>query len=218
MMCLACDSQTRVEPGAFADFIRLRTGATDTVTRVCPACGLRFSGTRLTPEQEAALYADYRGPSYNAQRDSVEPGYSTVYAHISEPRPYLHRIEALISEYLTPTRVLDIGGHDGRNTPFADRAVTYEIGDPAPEGRFDLVVMAHVLEHVAYPRHLINYARSHLALNGVLYVEVPVENPGNIWHEHQTQWTEAALRSCLDVLHLETLAATTGPVFMVVAR
>jgi SAM-dependent methyltransferase len=40
---------------------------------------------------------------------------------------------------------------------------------------FDLVICSHVLEHVAYPRRLLEEVRQVLCDNGTVYVEVPVE-------------------------------------------
>lgn len=92
-------------------------------------------------------------------------------------------------------RVLDYGGGDGRllryiadcgarcfvidyndsPCPWVTRIGTTIQDMPQSEGRFDLVILSHVLEHVAEPVSLLKSLGSLLAPGGMLYCEVPME-------------------------------------------
>jgi SAM-dependent methyltransferase len=92
------------------------------------------------------------------------------------------------------TCILDVGGGNGRlMLPFlAHGAACYlvdfatrmhqgvqrlgsTLADVPQAMSFDLVICSHVLEHVAYPRRLLEEVRQVLCDNGTVYVEVPVE-------------------------------------------
>ena len=221
MHCPSCDSQavTVHSVGRLADFVAYRTGvpADQGKTCTCGSCGLRFCSVRWTDDQAAALYRGYRDATYDAERSRFEPGYSSGY--LNAPREYLGEIEAWVQEHLDPQSVLDIGGNDGGNTPFADRATVWEIGQPEPDGTYDLVVLAHVLEHVASPRDLIATARAHLRTGGLIYAEVPIEAPMDTWHEHVQQFDRMSLAMLLgDTVAIRERNTSVGPVRMALAR
>lgn len=201
--CPACDSPniTITDRGQLAPFVAARTNVAANLGRtcICQTCTLRFSQARWTETEAQALYADYRGPTYNAERDHHEPGYSQANAHLNQPRSYLTDIETWISTHITPTSVLDIGGNDGGNTPFSRSApiTIMEVGDPEPTQRYDLVVLAHVLEHAATPRDLISTAHKYLNPGGRIYVEVPIEPALDTWHEHIQQFNTQSLHAIL---------------------
>lgn len=210
--CPGCASHniTITDRGQLAPFVAARTGVDPNLGRtcICNDCTLRFSQARWTQAEAEALYADYRGPTYNAERDTYEPGYSRDNAHLNAPRETLADIETWIGT--EPQTVLDIGGNDGRNTPFADRATVWEIGQPQPTGRYDLAVLAHVLEHLAYPQHLLALAHT-LAYS--IYVEVPLDLEHDNWHEHCQQFNPRSLQTTLGpAAHIRTQWTQLGPV------
>jgi SAM-dependent methyltransferase len=229
--CIGCTSENLTyEHGTIAPFVVTRAVMADanTKTAVCGDCGLRYATRRLTDEENTRLYADYRGEGYTAMRNAMEPGYAAHNEVLQQPRDYMRQVEAFIQTVAAaPTRVLDIGGGNGQNTPFADTA-TVTITDLATgedyraitsRKRYDLIVMAHVLEHVAAPRDALDFARSKLAKGGVIYAEVPDEPAINYWHEHQTKYSERSLRAMFgELLAYQRIVTTLGPVFMVVAR
>jgi len=222
MQCPACTSTavTVHDAGIIAPFVAYRTGVTDTRTCTCGRCGFRFSQHRWTPQEAISLYVGYRDADYDRERQDFEPGYSS--GHLNAPRDYLPAIEEWIRAHAEPATVLDIGGNDGRNTPFAATAelTVWEIGDPEPRGMFDLVVLAHVLEHAAWPRDLIALARRHLADGGLIYAEVPLEAPTDYWHEHVNRYDQASLAATLApcrLLGMQGLGTSLGPVLMALA-
>lgn len=221
VVCPAClfNAGTVHDVGWLAPFVAHRTGVDSELGRTCTcgSCGFRWCSVRWSDEQAAALYRGYRDSAYDAERSRFEPGYSS--AHLNEPREYLPLVEAWIARHGVPGSVLDIGGNDGRNTPFSDRAMVWEIGEPEPNGTYDLVVLAHVLEHVPWPRHTVAAAREKLAPGGVLYVEVPAEAPCDVWHEHVNQFSRESLGATLGrLLDYQELGTSLGPVRMALSK
>jgi SAM-dependent methyltransferase len=219
--CPACESTSTTLHylGRLAPFVAHRTGVHHELGRTvsCQSCGLRWCAVRWTDDQAAALYRGYRDAEYDAERQSFEPGYSS--GHLNAPREYLGEIEAWVREYLDPASVLDVGGNDGQNTPFVNRAIVWEIGQPEPSGTYDLVVLAHVLEHVAAPLDLVRTARSYLNPGGLIYVEVPIEPVMDVWHEHVQQFDRLSLSALLhDVVGMRERMTSVGPVRMALAR
>ena len=226
MNCPACESTSiQKSHGQLAPFIALRTGLPieAAYTCECRTCGLRFSSHRFTPEQSVAIYDGYRGPLYNSQRDQCEPGYMQQYGNLNDTRPYMDEIEKFISPHpISKTlSILDFGGNDGGNTPFPGSHVDiYEVGDPWPTKQYDLIVCAHVLEHVNEQRRTIDALRGTLAQSGLIYVELPIEPPVSTWHEHINQFTQEALTQALrgQVLAIKDLDTPLGPVRMALSR
>jgi SAM-dependent methyltransferase len=221
MNCPACESPSTTlhDVGTLAPFVAYRTGVDPELGRTCTcgSCGLRWCAVRWTDDQAAALYRGYRDADYDRERATFEPGYSSD--HLNAPREYLPDIEDWVREYLDPASVLDVGGNDGQNTPFADRATVWEIGQPEPSGTYDLVVLAHVLEHVAAPLDLVRTARGYLNPGGLMYVEVPIEPVMDVWHEHVQQFDRLSLAALLhDVIGMQERMTSVGPVRMALAR
>lgn len=229
-------------------------------TLACAACGLIFLDMRFDDEEMAALYRGYRGPDYCATRTRFEPGYADRNALLGEGSPYAGEIEALLSPHLAPhlgaaIRVLDWGGDTGLNTPFRGRAAAhhvYDISDKpvvagaervgleqAGAGGYDLVVSAHVLEHVSFPVRLLRDMAGAMTDQSILYLEFPHEelmrrpdSDGRAqakrhWHEHINFFSEAAVdamtvQAGLEIVqrisHAVSAGGATCQVFSVIAR
>jgi SAM-dependent methyltransferase len=234
--CIACTGRETTEtPSSIAPFVVHRAGLDSdaTMTVHCTECGCRFSSVRLNEKQNHRLYAGYRGSEYTAQREAFEPGYTERNATLEQPRDYLNLVEQLITSVgVEVTNVLDIGGGNGKNTPFKNASRTvYDLASK-PDDRaydyhvettwsYDVVVLSHILEHVPDPRALVNEARGYLNSRGVLYIEVPNETPRRVWHEHMTQFTPQALYAVIGshrVLRARSVDTSRGAVHMVVAR
>ena len=162
--------------------------------RICRNCGLVFQSPRMTEAESAAFYAEeYR----LLQEGSRDPTSRNRKAQTGRAASLLGFARPVISSV---TRHLDIGCSMGVllqhfQGVFHNQAVGVEPGEAhrkharekgltvyttldeleeAGEERFDLVSMAHVLEHlidpIAYIRHL---RESLLAGDGKLILEVP---------------------------------------------
>lgn len=220
--CAATDFEM-TDRGQIQGFVSYRTGvpAHEGRSCFCRRCGLWFSRARFTDDEISKLYADYRGESYNRDREMHEHGYTAQYAHLSDERAYRPIVEEWIAAaFDVPRTVLDIGGHDGINTPFREVAdVTIcEVGDEIT-GRFDLVVMAHVLEHASYPRAMVDQAFAALNFGGCVYAEVPIEENTDDWHEHVQKFAGRSLHYLFagNVISYKEMDTEIGRVGMVIA-
>jgi len=162
-----------------------------------------------------ALYRDYRGPEYDRLRSELEPDWA-VQAYADRGNAYhgtriRHLAELMAAWGVAPAAVLDYGGEEdawlARGAFPGAQALGYDIScgsaPPAP-GSADLVLCAHVLEHVSFPVAFLRELIPFLAPGGRLYLEVPCEHldlaatlleghPFNRMHEHVAQFSATAL-------------------------
>jgi hypothetical protein len=207
-------------------------------------CHLLFLDIRFSEAEISRLYKDYRGYEYTALRDRYEPGYSTLNEGLTQGINYLDAIETFLAPYLPETiTLLDWGGDTGVNTPFkrGDRNSihVYDISgadttgkirkvsrQTAADSRYDLIVCSNVLEHVPYPKQLLEDVRSAMQASTVLYIEVPRENlvrdnpdPSILltkkrhWHEHVNFFSERALMALLRSAKLTVLGFHLREIF-----
>ena len=200
MNCIICDSEeVTSQEGQLASFISHRIGvpASEGLTIQCHQCGFRYSNVRFTDAQAQAIYGDYRTDRYFQEREQFEQGFIANCGHHFKPRNGTDKVQTFVRLHKEPATVLDIGGGNGENTPFRDRATIVDIGDTI-EGHYDLVVMSHLLEHVGSPRHFVDLVRKHLNTDGLIYTETPIEPVHSVWHEHCQVFSEQSLRTLLD--------------------
>jgi len=172
-----------------------------TMLRACPVCDLAFFSFRYPPAILERLYGTYRSPSYVATRRRWEPWYgaSVNDAYMSE-RPAVLERRAFLETTLTRAagirsyeRAVDLGGDEGQFFPSAaeglrlvveasDRPLRPGVQRLASledlaevEDRPDLVLMSHVLEHLADPLSTVRAVRAVIAKGGIFYVEVPLD-------------------------------------------
>ncbi|WP_342651039.1 class I SAM-dependent methyltransferase [Pseudomonas sp. REB1044] len=208
----------------------------------CQECGALFLDYRFTDEQMSALYRDYRGTEYNAQRIRFEPGYVNVVPHYHQRAAYLTQVQAWLAPRLPEApAVLDWGGDTGVNSLFRDHHRLLHIHDisgvelvPGAERadpelisctHYDLVTCSQVLEHVAFPADVVRQMLPAIGEGTLLYLEVPHEalvreHPGSLelaplkrhWHEHVNFFSEEAMRRLLRQLNLELVDVLHLPV------
>jgi len=208
----------------------------------CQDCGVLFLDYRFTDAQMAALYHDYRGEAYNAERIRFEPGYASVVAHYEARASYVTEVERWLAPHLPDKpAILDWGGDSGINSPFRDRNRLLHIHDISgvelvagaqrvkledlESQHYDLVVCSQVLEHVARPGEFVSQMLAAMGPQTLLYLEVPHEalvreHPGSLelaplkrhWHEHVNFYNETALRCLLERLGLSLVDTLHLPV------
>lgn len=208
----------------------------------CQECGGLFLDYRFTDEQMGALYHNYRDDLYNTQRTRFEPGYANVIAHYHQRAAYLDEVEVWLAPRLPEApAILDWGGDSGINSPFREHNRLLHIHDISGvelvagaervdlqrigQTHYDLVSCSQVLEHVSFPRQLVEQMLSAVGKGTLLYLEVPHEvlvreHPGSLelaplkrhWHEHVNFFTEAAMRRLLEGLGLEVVDILRLPV------
>jgi len=167
----------------------------------CRSCGFLFFNPRIEADEEQRLYAGYRQEEYQQTRQSFEPWYTPKFnASISgsalmEVRR--QKLAAILKTHLAGIpgpAILDFGGGRGqliRDIVPNSSGVIYDISGTQPvEGigvfrtldecrsrEFDLVVCSNVMEHVGFPRTIMDQITSIATPETLLFVEVPCESP-----------------------------------------
>jgi SAM-dependent methyltransferase len=164
----------------------------------CGRCGLRYFEERFDDGEMGALYAGYRGDSYFRVRRKHEFWYTRRHNEAALDETAIERRRNAILQRVTPhlpadsvRRVLDYGGDAGQLIPpsLGEERHVFELSDVAPvqgvrriattaelqPASYDLILMSHVLEHVAHPRELLTSVALYLRPTGALYIEVPWE-------------------------------------------
>jgi hypothetical protein len=226
--CPCCASKSLKEwPAIVAPFIaRYACGIDPIACRLCEcgSCTFRFFDSRLTDSEIGALYAGYRGPAYFESRHrhefwysaSVNAGIGNDSAEIASRKQNLAKLLSERSEAIRS--VLDYGGDRGQFIPdhLGTERYVYEISHATPvpgvsriesvEGRqFDLVMLAHVLEHCSEPLRVVDELKRLANERTIYYLEVPYERPS----------LRLAPRGRLQELYLDALLHA-GPLLTVV--
>ena len=199
----------------------------------CRACGLTFA----QPQPSGAELARYYDHYWDGEVAVSLP--STRRYYFAQALSRVRYLQPFIAPNREP-RVLDMGAglglfHDamlrlGRRHEYVavetDRtqyaALRARLGDAAafgaldavPGGRaFDLIVLAHVLEHISRPHEFIDTLVARLAPGGVLFIEVPNGDHRykNNFESHLLFFDPGSLRALLarhgDVLDVNTVGA-----------
>lgn len=225
-------------------------------TLQCKLCHHLFLDIRFDDEEMLSLYDRYRGEEYTRLRELYEPGYiSANEAYGVNDFDYVSDVENFIRSYDdTMQTILDFGGGSGQNTPFKERNVhLYDISDVEVVDRvekvdivtiknsaYDLVVISNVLEHIPYPKKMLEEIAAYMHSKTLLYIEVPLENliknaqdvsrlaeKKRYWHEHINFFTAKSLsillESCgFEIVKMGSLSihspASATNVYQVLAR
>jgi hypothetical protein len=262
--CIACDGiRLRREPAVLMPFVANRIfnwtpvrieaewGLRDLAggnayslcnSVLCEDCEMLFLDMRFDDEEMAALYDDYRGEGYTAQRQRFEPDYGARNVLLLEGSDYNAVVEEFLKPYLpSRPRVLDWGGDTGVNTPFRSSATQHDVYDisrrplvtgaravnlqVAKSGEYDLIVFANVLEHISHPREALREIASAMRPATTLYLEVPHEslvrehedpqkrlNHKHHWHEHINFFSSGALAALFRDVGLHVLKRKSHPI------
>jgi hypothetical protein len=248
--CRGCSSPSTAQlKTKIAPFVseRMLNGLRESNVIECLSCGLLWVDVEPTNEDLNRYYKNYWQEEYISHREKHEPNLRDRHAHLLQPRNMRESVEKFIGR--PPKKVLDIGGGSGEETPYVGKA-TVHVFDVAPrvavhgvkhvdcvEQTYDLVVMAHVLEHVPHPKQLLNFAVTTCDPSGYMYIEVPdeastygtrprlakVAEQRKEWHEHLTYYDPCSLtmlvRSCgVEVVKLEQFSWKGGPIIRMVGR
>ena len=151
---------------------------------ICEDCKLGWFSLRYSAAGLENLYKNYRGENYTAARNKWESWYDTTYnASHENPEWIKSRAEAMSiflddKVDLSLSEVVDIGGDTGqiaellgaksmRVVEISDRAVS---GSSQSKASQSIAVLAHVLEHVSFPKEFL---ANLLGSYDSVYVEVP---------------------------------------------
>ena len=182
----------------------------------CSACGFEFYNPRPDETETGRLYAGYRSEEYRLMRHAFEPWYTKKFnAGLSSAGAFDYRrraLAAVLRQHIGDRevkRILDYGGDRGdlvRGLFDGAAAFVYDIsGVPPVEGvvatadpagcQAGLIINSNVLEHIGFPRLLVEDIRKAAPAGGMVFLEVPRESP-------------------LDLRRILRRAAQTGIVFL----
>lgn len=161
--------------------------------RLCHLCGLIYASPRMTEKAYEDFYASEYRKIYDTPEDSTpEQSFQTATCHAG-------RIEALLQQHSVSAKsVIDIGCNAGGHLQyFQNRGCTvYGVDYDRERVQYgqakglhidygglerllasghsaDLIILNHVLEHFLNPINAMEWIRTCLTAEGVVYVEVP---------------------------------------------
>lgn len=185
----------------------------------CRSCGFRFFADRYDDREAARLYAEYRSPAYVRVRHRHEFWYSQRFNDdmgkspdvLASRHAHLQRTLGPFLGSPPPRTVLDYGGDAGQMIPesLGSERFVFELSNVQPvtgvtkvvregdlePGKYDVVLLNHVLEHHSDPPSLVTRLCGLLSPQGLLYIEVPHERP----------WMGLSWRGRLQQAYLERL-------------
>lgn len=191
-------------PAVVAPFIgeyALRGAAPEVWLIECPDCSHRYFDMRFDADEAQRLYSKYRSEEYFLARNKHEFWYSrAINDNIGGDQRNIDARKAYLQDFLSDQfgrdslpSILDYGGDSGQFIPdgIARKKFVFEVSNatPRPEvtkigsdselrqlAPFPLIMLCHVLEHLAEPAETIAQVRELLAFdNAWLLVEVPYE-------------------------------------------
>jgi hypothetical protein len=202
-LCLACANPVkRIAFAVVAPWIGELSGNDKpqmTALATCEQCQFSFFEKRFSDDEMAAMYSGYRSDRYYKVRNSWEPWYGrSVNDAFSDSSGHLDERVSFMTSILTTsglnkcTTVVDFGGDEGQFFPtieIENRIVIDVSNKPlrrnvvrAPSledvsSDIDLIVAAHIAEHVNEPVDFFRGLISHLKSGSHLYIEVPLDKP-----------------------------------------
>lgn len=195
MKCIICsDQRTEQAPALISPWVR-DLGIRDRLStyNLCKNCNTGFFSKRYDENEMAKIYENYRGENYLKIRTHWEPWYSINYNSNHDSQDWIESRKSSLTKFLLTNgaigfnTIIDIGGDRGQYIPdLADTKIVLDISDKSTlEGvvRFatfeslpsaDIIIYAHVLEHVSHPVEELNRLFSK---SNYIYVEVPYGVP-----------------------------------------
>jgi hypothetical protein len=167
--------------------------------RRCDTCDLTYFDSRYGTDEMASLYGQYRSDDYLAIRHHWEPWYAREVNDAYSPdsdlvktrRSFMMSVLESAQAAVTLDCVVDFGGDEGQFFPSVPttRRIVCDVSErllPAGIERIskltdlgevkpDLVILAHVLEHLPDPLQPLRETREAIADDGIIYVEVPLD-------------------------------------------
>jgi hypothetical protein len=202
--CLICNGNSLESHAAiFSPFIAKRIWNREPFPielLTCKSCNFIFANPRIEPQEEKALYADYRGTEYQMARHSAEPWYTDRFNRSMFSSETLAKrrapLERVLRQHIPAgiKNILDFGGDRGdlfQGLIPGSSTYVYDISGIEPVNgvkalrglkecaayTFDLIACSNVLEHVTSPKELLENMKEIASDGTLVFVEVPSETP-----------------------------------------
>lgn len=197
--------------------------------RICQQCGVVFQSPRMSEDELDQFYAQgYRtlvqGTETITDKDlRIQVGRARNLLGLLTrkgvaPKSHLDigassGVLLLQSRQLFEAQVTGVEPGETYRQVAMEKGLDYyaDLSDVPSTGRFDLISMIHVLEHLPNPvEYLINLREKYLAEQGKLLLEVP-NLFGHTSYEvsHLTAFHQASLKRCLQLAGFRVLASFT---------
>ncbi len=217
--CIACgENVEQIAFGVVAPWITQLSGKMEkqhTSLLDCTNCQFVFFEKRFSDDEMSAMYSGYRDEEYYKVRNSWEPWYRRAIndAYVDDSGHLDERVRFMTSLLISAgikrcATVVDFGGDEGQFFPeisIENRIVIDVSNKPLRKNvlrvpslgevkhTIDLIVAAHIAEHVNDPLDFFYELISHLNPGTYLYVEVPMDCP-SVTNFHATESYEAYLK------------------------
>ena len=193
--CPICKSTGHLRVGAvISPWIRELGIKTRTSSySICKNCGTGFFSKRYSESEMSKIYQNYRGLRYLQIRTRWEPWYSENYNSNHDSQEWINARRNSLAHFLRSNKlescgtIIDVGGDRGQYIPdIATKKIVFDISeketleDVVRISKFedlpdaDLIVYAHVLEHVEDPILEVNNL---FRKSKRIYVEIPYGVP-----------------------------------------
>lgn len=225
-VCPCCGNEAKIRYWAIiapfiAAYIHISAGRGITRLFECRSCGHRWFEDRYDDEEMKRLYSRYRGQDYLAVRMKYEPWYSAKVNSSNLDAAIIKKRKESLIRFLSPfmmreshrVTIADVGGDAGQFIPLelARHSYVVEASEQLPvtgvtrvhamseiPHPINLVICAHVLEHIPSPaRFIAGIARSsNLAIDCLFYIEVPLERfriSGLLQHSMYRKYLDSVL-------------------------
>lgn len=160
--------------------------------RACVNCGAQY--TNLIPKNKTGFINLYK---IDGVDDKTKKS-SFIFSFLHKLRIFqLNKIKKIITKHITSKKkLLDFGTGDGYlanyfynnsfktfasdidkiRPSFLSKKITYLKNNKLNKNKFDIIVLRHVLEHVANPYNFIEKLKFNLNKKGFFYIEIPNHN------------------------------------------
>lgn len=194
-ICGNSSKQTEYARAIISPWMRILTNskAKTSTLITCSICKGAFFTRRYNDEEMSKIYQNYRDEKYVQLRNKWEPWYSKDFNDAHADESLIEKRKKALQKFLISTQIyntniiVDVGGDLGQYIPDLGKhkyvldlseqklkAGVNRINTIQDIDNIDLIIYAHVLEHVSQPleelRKLISHAR-------FVYVEVPAGTP-----------------------------------------
>jgi hypothetical protein len=203
--CLICSENGNVVAKAlvapFISSLAFNNVSISSTLIECSSCDFVFFSHRYAEREMEKIYSNYRGSTYTKIRKNWEPWYTEDFNDALNPGTdaviqrvqFMERIISTIPSFESRIKtIVDVGGDAGQFFPinFAGNKFLLDVSDKEVVSgvkrvsslsevtqEVDLLIAAHLLEHLPDPNLFIMQIVDGIPIDSYLYLEVPLDRP-----------------------------------------